>query len=264
MLLKTPDPAEIAILVWVSPMQVLQNLDLCVPGVTKLKEFKGVTAPSNEYGVGDYVFTAKGETRDDGCMAFYFAKDKTALAASQPFMTLPRFGSHHWPMILLAIKFYKVHGFPHNTTVSDGAGLLGMAMADRYICRTASIPATNDGTLFFIEHFQSPRPFAAVQRAVPQAGTVSFSYLGVEGGFPECLHKDLQLPALRTSSSTVYSTGETTTGGALRGQRFRRTNFTRWRQHVATEDQSFDNGVYHKLRVRVRPPRGVRRTFQSV
>lgn len=196
-------------------------------GKDYLKEFDG------------FVYIGQGEdTKSGGTLLF--AINKTLAQANTPFRSTPRFGNHFWHPVLLDLKFIPVQGFP----ISNGLG----ASAQRYMVREVYIPSVNEGSRFVKDEFLSPVPFLIGKYPTPQPSSVKYDFIQKEGGFPECLHKNLDITAL---------IGQGVQG--LPGQFFPATNFTDWAPYVLSDEQELTNGGYHRIRIRVYPPAAPRK-----
>jgi hypothetical protein len=199
---------------------------------------------------GEFIYTDSGEA-PAGYVSFVWAPQKTEEEKNVPFRTTKRFGNHHWPPILQQVKILEDHSFPQSTNGYNG----GVILAPRYFDRVVYIPSVDEGSMFLEEEFLSPTPFEIGQYPVPVPSSVSYSYLGISGNFPECLHPRLVFPSKRMATA-AYSTGDGATGaaGALSGQIFPETNFTEWAPFIVSHTQQSTNGVYYAKRVTVFPP----------
>lgn len=187
----------------------------------------------------DFVYTEQGDDTKNGGTVL-FAKNKTVAQAMVPYRTLTRKGNHYWHTILVKLTPVLVSGFPLAVSVGSGSTNTNAA---RYVMREVYIPAATEGTIFKTEYFSSPRPFSIGKSRVPIASAVTYDLINRRGGFPECLHDKLVIPAV----STI-------TGQSLPAQIFPETNFTTWEPYILTDDQKLVNGVYLRERVTCFPP----------
>ncbi len=199
---------------------------------------------------GDYIYSDSSEA-PAGWVSFIWARPMTEEQKNTPFRTSSRFGNHHWPPILKKVEILEDNSFPNSTNGYDG----GVILAPRYFDRVVYIPSVDEGSLFLEEEYLSPDPFEVGQTAVPTPTAVSYSYLGVSGSFPECLHDRLVFPAKRMASR-AWSQGDGAAGasGALGGQVFPRTNFTEWAPYIVSFNPQQVNGMYYAKKTTVFPP----------
>lgn len=245
--LKCVDPASRALAVQVNE-QSFVSTGGTVPAEGTLYSdaaFKTMFGADYRQNFSSYVYLGQGEDWKGGG-TLLFGKgglDRNGNPTSDPsaippFRTTTRFGNHYWHPILKELKFIPVQGFPLNT-YSSGS----IAYAQRYMVREVYIPSVNEGTRFVIEEFLSPIPFQIPKTPTPQPSSVSYSFINIRGGFPECLHEKLDINALL---------GVGTAG--LPGQIFPATNFTDWVPYILSDTQELTAGGYHRIRTRVYPP----------
>jgi len=181
------------------------------------------------------------EDTKDGAQLL-FAKVRTDAEINTPFRSTSRFGNHYWPPVLKSLTFPIVTGFPY--VIQTGAST--WVTSDRRVVREVYIPSANEGSRFIEDEFTSDQPFSIPQYPVPTASAVSYHLVNINGGFPECLHKKIDILAI------VGADGST--GGVVPGQEFPATNFTEWQPYVISDTQELTGGVYYRKRVRVFPP----------
>jgi hypothetical protein len=206
----------------------------------------------------DYIYT--GQQGDHGLL---FAKFKSAEDANIPFRPpYPKdFGNHPWPAILKALNIQEDPFLTYATPVISGNSQ-GIATGPRYYQQEEYVNAIQQGSRFVVSEFFGPRPFNIPRHQVPQPGRIAYQLATLEGGFPECLHDDVEVPSTRTATSKNVGGTTTAVGGSLDGQFFPRTNFKSWRPYVFSDAQLFRDGGWHRVLVRVYPPslpRSIRR-----
>jgi hypothetical protein len=153
--------------------------------------------------------------------------------------------------VLKKVEILEDNSFPNATNGYDGGAIL----APRYFDRVVYIPPVNEGSQFVETEYISPTPFEIGQYPVPTPTAVSYSYLGISGNFPSCLHDRLVFPAKRMATR-AWSQGDGTTGaaGALGGQIFPATNFRDWGPYTVSFTSQSVNGINYAKKVVVYPP----------
>lgn len=169
-----------------------------------------------------------------------FAAALTTDQRNTPYRTITRFGNHHWHPILKELHPIQIRGFPYATQTGTGT----YAYANRYVMREVYIPAVTEGSRFIEDEFFSDIPFSIPQYPTPCPAAVNYSFLNMRGGFPECLHKRIDIGAL------VSTLG----GPPIPGQIFPATNFTEWQTYILSDRQELTSSGYYRKRVRVFPP----------
>jgi len=253
----TPDPHEVTLVTFVDRYNVALR-DIPVVGSTfKLwTQAYGFTELVAAH--GNWTF-AQMKTQDaPGQMnAFYWVRPRTATERQTPFRTSTKFGNHRWPPILKELSFSLARDFPLVTQAPKRAQAqdsMQTVFANRYLVREVYIPEVNEGSRFEIEEFTSDTPFDIPQHPVPTTTSVTYNYLNIRGGFPECLHKRIDIGNLISTVASYGNSTITDTYNELRGQVFPATNFTEWAPYVVSDEQEFVNGVWYRRRIRVYPP----------
>lgn len=201
----------------------------------------------------DFVYVQQLEdTKTGGTLVF--ARNLTDEQRNTPFRSLSSFGNHRWPPILKHLSFVPVRDFPLTTQGINQAGQTGTFYAVRYLTREVYIPETNEGSRFVTDEFISPTPFKIPQYPVPTTTSISYHYLNLNGGFPDCLHKKFDLAALISTSSGSFGGTVSSNYNEIQGQVFPATNFTEWAPYVISDTQELVGGVYYRKRIRVYPP----------
>lgn len=253
-LLPSPNPLEVILAIRVNHDALQPSmLAALVIGVTTFSQMPRITIPLRIDEFANYVFTDK-IVASPTSYWFLFGPPKTVAEANVPFRSTTSFGNHPWYPILLKLNFLRDPSFPHVINSSDGAGNFGITTAPRTFVREVYIPGASEGTRFLKEEFTSPVQFNIPSYQVPLASHVTYDFLGVSGGFPECLHDDIDIPPQSASLATYYTTGGVAGGGGVVGQKFPRTNFTTWQPYVTKDDQELKDGMWYRVRIRVYPP----------
>lgn len=258
--LPTPVPNERSLLVQVEESVFAANPHILPLAGTLYKDCaKNLFAHDYNKEFNDYVYT--GQQGDHGLL---FATGKTDAEANTPFRPpyAKDFGNHPWPAILKALNIqedpFLVVAAP---TISGNAQ--GISTGPRYYQQDEYINAIQQGSRFVLSEFFGPRPFNIPRHQVPQPGRIAYQLPTLDGGFQECLHDDVEIPATRTA--TTKNVGGTTTavGGAIDGQFFPRTNFKSWRPYVFSDAQVYRDGGWYRVLTRVYPPALPRRIRQN-
>lgn len=236
---QTPNPSERSLVVMVDEANFAAVRGI-LPAEGTLygsEEWRAFFGPRYMKEFADFVYVSQGgDTKDGGSLVF--SKNKTEAAANIPFRTTKRFGNHFWHAILVKLTPVLVSGFPLSSAV--GASNVN---ANRYVMREVYIPSASEGSLFIKEEFTSPRPFNIGLSAVPISSAVSYDLPNRRGGFPECLHEKIVIPAITTTGSNK-----------LPSQTFEATNFTTWAPYIISDEQDLKDGVYYRVRTKVFPP----------
>ncbi len=193
----------------------------------------------------DYVYSTQGDdTRDGGTLLFGPPDDlldpKDPFSGIKPFRTTSWKGNHYWHTILLELTPVKVTGFPLATQVG-----VTTVNADRYVMRERYIPAATEGTLFVKSEFISSTTPKLSKSPVPIASAVTYDFINRRGGFPECIHDRLVIPAVPTIA-----------GRRLPQQIFEATDpFVTWVPYVLRQSEpTLVGGVWYWESIRVIPP----------
>lgn len=255
---ETPNPSEVTLVTFVERSNVYPR-DIPTVG----SQFKDWTRASGFTELvpahGTWVFTQmKTQDAPGAVNAFYWAKTRTDAARNTPFRVTSKYGNHRWPPILKSLRFILARDFPIAAKKTKRGGSPSdpteTVFANRYLTREVYIPAVDEGSRFVIEEFVSETPFTIPQYPVPTTTSISYHYLNLKGGFPECLHKTIRLSNLVTTTSVNNGTLTSSNYNQLEGQVFPATNFTEWAPYVVSDDQDQVNGIWYRKRVRVYPP----------
>lgn len=169
-----------------------------------------------------------------------FVKSMTDEERNLPFRTTSKFGNHYWHPILKELRFLPVGSFPN--TAQTGAATFVSAV--RYLVRETFIPAMHEGTRFEIDEFFSDTKFSIPQYPVPTPTAISYHFVNLRGGFPECLHRKIDIAALAA-----------VVGASVQeGQVFPATNFIEWQPYYVLDDQDLTDSGYYRQRKRAFPP----------
>lgn len=185
-----------------------------------------------------------------------FARTLTDAQRGTPFRTITKYGNHYWHPVLKALEVIPDENTPrsYNSASSQSSTLIS---GPSFYVREDYIPAATEGTRFLIEEFFSDVPYEIPQYPAPTPSSVSYDFPGVRGGFPECLHGDIEIQAQNTASNIqILGTAGNSArqiGSGQQGQFFPRTGFTDWAPYVLSDEQQFNNG-YHRTKVTVFPP----------
>lgn len=256
--LDTPHPRERALAVKVEESVFAKNPDILPPTGTLYSDCsKFLFAQDYNKEFADYVYTGQA-----GDHIILFAKDKTLEEANTPFRAYwTKFGNHRHAPLLHALAFVTDPNFPIATNIISG-GQLGVATAPRNYVREIFTAEVNEGSRFWLEELQGPRPFAIGRYTVPQPQPINYQINGVNGSVEPSLHDDIDIPNTRSTTSTFIGGSAGAESGVVPGQFFPRTNMRRRRAYFLVADQKYVNGIWYMQRLRVFPPRLPRVTVQ--
>lgn len=244
----TPNPNEFA---FVTTVRALWDVTLPTAGVTVYKDWpQAIPERKGEY--GNYVYADSAESPGEW-LSFLWVKHKTETEKNTPYRSFTKNGNHRWPPVLYSLKFIQNSAFPVSTNGPGGSIIRGV----RPFVRQVFKPESNEGSLFKYEYFMSDTPYNIPPYPAPQPQEVSYDFLGVSGTFPECLHRKIVIPPMRTAIAQ-YSVGggeAGAAGGVLGGQTFPATEpFEDWIPYVVSDEQTFAEGQYNRVKVTVFPP----------
>lgn len=248
------DPTYRSLMVSVSESSFASNGGLLPPIGTRYDDnaWKAIIGSDYKKEFADFVYIQQSEDSKDGG-TLIFSRSRTLAQRNTPFRTTTEFGNHRWPPILKELRFIPARDFPLTTQNVSGSNV-GTVYAVRYLVREVYIPEVNEGSRFVTEEFTSDTPFDIPQYSVPTPTSVSYHYLNLRGGFPECLHKKIDLKALISTTASNFSGVTASSYNELEGQVFPATNFIEWAPYVLSDKQELTGGVWCRRRVRVYPP----------
>lgn len=211
----------------------------------------------NTLGVAQWKFIGESDF-GNGRWAFHYFAPKTALQQTVPNKVSVSFGSHPWPLVLLAIWpeiDYSV--LTTSNAVSGDGTKLGVNLSPTIRIRASYLPAVNEGTKFTKKVFLTAEQPIIKQWPVPQPMPVEIQVNGASREFPECLHDDLRFK--RTPSGTAsFFTGSTVAnvGGVVSEQDFPRTGKFITRKPYVLDDAAEQNeyGLWQRSQDEVTPP----------
>lgn len=251
--INTPDPRYRSLVVTVTENSFASNGGVIPVQGTKYKDFpRSIISSDYLKEFADFTYVQQLEDSKDGGR-LVFARSFTDQERKTPFRTTTTFGNHRWPPILKSLKFELARDFPLNTQKSEGSNHQ-LVTANRYLVREVYIPEINEGTRFIQDEFISDIPFVIPSYPVPTPTSVTYHYLNIRGGFPECLHKEINISKLISTVSTFNGTATTNSYNELKGQIFPETNFVEWTSYVISDTQELSGGVWYRKRIRVYPP----------
>ncbi|OYW70496.1 MAG: hypothetical protein B7Z37_30580 [Verrucomicrobia bacterium 12-59-8] len=178
---------------------------------------------------------------------FIFGRTRSLEERSAPYLVEWVKRPYAWPTVLQKLWFEEGN---LALNAADGEG------GKRVHARSKSRRGAIYPTWHKISHFLSERPFAKTRSPVPITDSISYSFDGVSGSFPECLHPGCRFPQYQTSGKVVFGAGTPSVeiGGDIVAQEFPATNMTDWEKH-ATEDNRYQvSGMYYRQLVEAYPP----------
>ena len=230
----TPDPRYRSLVVVVGESSFASNGGVIPVQGTSYSSplMKGLLGSDYKKEFSDFVYTSQLEDVKVGGQ-LVFARHFSDEQRKTPFRTSTRFGNHRWPPILKKLEFVLARDFPITSQLSSGKTVY----ANRYLVREVYIPEVNEGSRFVTDEFISDEPFVIPQYPVPTPTSVSYHYLNLRGGFPECLHDKIDIKALISTTANYNGTVTTDNYNELKGQVFPRTNFIEWSPYVISVEQ---------------------------
>lgn len=245
----TVNPNEFA---FVTTVRAQWDVPIPVAGATLYRDWKPAEWPQASGDWGGYVYADSMPSPSDW-LSFLWVKKKTQTEKDTPYRTFTRNGNHRWPPVLYSLKFLQDPSFPASTNGPGGS----IIRAPRVFVRQIFKPESNEGSMFKYEYFLSDSKYEIPPYPAPQPQEVSYDFLGASGTFPECLHKKIVIPAMRTAVAKFSVGGgeQGVGGGVLGGQMFPSTEpFEDWTPYVISDKQVFQQGQYERERVTVYPP----------
>ena len=249
--ISTPDPRYRSLVVTVGESSFASNGGVIpIQGTSYSSDlFRGLLESDYHKEFENFVYVQQlPDVKEGGQLVF--ARGFTTEERNTPFRVTSKFGNHRWPPILKFLKFELARDFPLVSQNKAGNN----TYANRYLVREGYIPEINEGTRFVTEEFISDVPYVIPQYSVPTPTSISYHYLNIKGGFPECLHKKIDIKALISTVAVFDGTATVSNYNELSGQVFPATNFTEWAPYVLSDEQELVNGVWYRKRVRVYPP----------
>jgi hypothetical protein len=221
-------------------------------GVTIYKDWQQAIYPQAQGDFGGYVYADSVQAQGDW-LGFLWVKRKSETEKNTPYRTYTKNGNHRWPPVLYRLDFLQNPAFPASTNGPDGS----IVRAPRIFVRQVFKPESNEGSMFKYEYFLSDTKYNIPPHPAPQPQEVSYDFLGCSGTFPECLHEKIEIKPQRTAIAK-YSVGggeQGAAGGVLSGQVFPKTRpFVDWIPYIVSDEQTFSEGQYNRVRVTVYPP----------
>ncbi len=183
---------------------------------------------------------------------FIFGKTRTPEERSKPYHVEWELRPKDWPTVLYKLWFEEGQ-IPLSGTDGEGKFLSTKSLLERSKFRRAGVYPT----WHKISRFLAERPFAKVQHLTPITDTIQYSFDGLNGGFPDCLHPDCRFPQVQGSSSRVVfgaGTPGVEIGGDIVAQFYPATNMTDWEKHVIEDSRYPVSGMYFRQLVEAYPP----------
>lgn len=247
----TPNPEELSFGVLVAHDRVLEYK--LKPVGTAYKYYGDMVKPAPRMadGYGEYLFTGTQDSEEG--LWLLFGKPKTLAQALTPFRRyVKKFGNHYWHGILVDVVVVADAGRVIATPGPNGTTRFEYP----HVARKVFIPPVSEGTEFILEEFLSPTPFKFPRARVPQPGSVHADFGDVEVDVPECLHGRLEIGPQQTVFAIDNADKEASRAfSAIQGQNYPATNVITRRKYTLMTNWEQVGGVYHGIRMKVRPPR---------
>lgn len=186
---------------------------------------------------------------------FIFGRTRTEEERATAFKTEWVKRPKDWPMVLMKLWFEEGN-LPLTAVDASGAFQSAAQPHERSKFRRGGVYPT----WHKIRHFLSERPFRRTNSIVPITDSISYSFDGLSGSFPDCLHPGCRFPQYQTSGRVVFGAGTVATevGGDVVAQEFPPTNMTDWEKHVIEDTPMPVFGdrstMYYRRVVEVIPP----------
>jgi hypothetical protein len=179
---------------------------------------------------------------------FVFGKTRTDLERNTPFQVSWVKRMQFWPTVLIKLWF------------EQGNLALTSKAADGNVVHVRS--KSRDGALyptwFKTSRFLSERPWprSTHRSPTPITDSISWSFDGSSGSFPECLHPSCRFPRFQSSGKVLYDTGTEATeiGGDLVAQEFPATPMTDWEVYPVEDTPQNISGYWFRELVEAYPP----------
>lgn len=253
-LLATPNPAEWAFAAVVCGLEVRSDMKLAAGTTYRQAVDKLPMLERNRVteGYGDFVYTGSSNAvAPAGHVALYFAEAGVANLAAEPYEEYEELKPHPWPPILVKLDFIPDRSMPISANGPNGDMVVGY----RHYAREVFVPEHRGGSMVITRKFQGPVAFDIPDHEVPVPMAVTYDFAGAFGTFPECLHKRLRIRSQRTAFASYSAiAGSRTVSGGVSGQVYEATNFTTWEAYVRSDEQTYENGLWHRVQEEVLPP----------
>ena len=189
---------------------------------------------------------------------FTFGKTRTVQERNKAYHVEWELRPKDWPTVLYKLWFEEGN-LPITAVDENGKIQTSKRLHDRSKFRRGAVYPT----WHKISRFLSERPFPKVQHVSPITDSIHYSFDGISGGFPDCLHPDCRFPQVQTSGKVVFGAGTTGVeiGGDLVAQEYPATNMTDWEKHVIEDSRYQVGGMYFRQLVEAYPPIDDRETL---
>ncbi len=182
---------------------------------------------------------------------FTFGKTRTPEERNRPYHVEWELRPKEWPTVLYKLWFEE-GSIPKSGVDAKGGILTVPSLLERSKFRRAGVYPT----WHRISRYLAERPFAKVQHIAPITDTIKYSFEGIDGGFPDCLHPDCRFPQIQNSTKVLFGAGTTGVeiGGDVVAQFYPATNMTDWEKHVIEDSRYPVGGMYFRQLVEAYPP----------
>jgi hypothetical protein len=182
---------------------------------------------------------------------FTFGRTRTPEERMTPYHVEWELRPMGWPTVLYKLWFEEGN-LPITAVDEDGKIITSKRLHQRAKVRRGAVYPT----WHKISRFLAERPFPKTHSPAPIADSISYSFDGLSGSFPECLHPDCRFPQVQTSGKVVFGAGTqgVEIGGDLVAQEYPATNMTDWEKHVIEDSRYQVTGMYFRQLVQAYPP----------
>lgn len=182
---------------------------------------------------------------------FTFGKTRTLQERMTPYHVEWELRPKDWPTVLYKLWFEEGQ-IPLSAVDSSGKIQSTKSLLERSKFRRGSVYPT----WHKISRFLAERPFPKTQPLAPITDTINYSFEGISGSFPDCLHPDCTFPQIQGSTNVVFGAGTASVevGGDVIAQFYPATNMTDWEKHVIEDSRYPVSGMYFRQLVEAYPP----------
>ncbi len=182
---------------------------------------------------------------------FIFGRTRSVAERSTPFHVEWEKRPKDWPTVLYKLWFEEGN-LPISAPDAEGELQFAKRLHKRSKYRQGAVYPT----WHKISRFLAERPFAKTRSVTPITDSIEFSFDGIKGGFPDCLHPGCRFPQFQTSGKVVFGAGTPSVevGGDIVAQEYPPTNMTDWEKHVVEDSRYQVSGMYFRQLVEAYPP----------
>lgn len=180
--------------------------------------------------------------------SFIFGRTRTEKERNTPFQVTWVKRMQYWPTVLMKLWFEQ-----GNLSLSSSGGA-GNVMHVRSKSRDGAMYPTWFKTSRFLS--ERPWPRSTNRSPTPITDSISWSFDGSSGSFPECLHPGCRFPRFQSSGNLVFGAGTTDVeiGSDAMVQEYPATSMTDWDIYPVEDTSQNINGFWFRELVEAYPP----------